>query len=126
MPGIFKVGERVKVVAQTAGHGVPLGTELTVSGYNGMFVRCAGSPMNFYEVDLVSLGMDLDTIKTWVERAEIELTDAQSRLKYMTDNNLEELNEKEFVQWCIEDILSSDAEVAEKIKRIKTLYHRAA
>lgn len=105
---IFEAGERVKVVGAMSGHQQAMGTILTVTGYNGQFVRVAENHLNFYEVDLQAMPYRLQDAERRFTKAEKEYFKSKSRLDYMKETGKKELSEEDFRQHSIKKIISDE------------------
>lgn len=122
MSGVFRVGERVKVVGNTSQHNIPLNTVLTVRGYNGQFVMVAENGMSYWEVDLQSVPLRIEDVRNDFRRAEAAFLKARSRLRFMEETKAEELNEAEFREYMIEELLRADMSMADRVREIEALF----
>jgi len=122
MSGIFREGERVKIVGLSSGHGVPLNTIMTVRSYNGMFVQVHENQMSFYEVDLQAVPYRLEDAEKQFNKAETEYIHAKYRLNYMKETGVTELSEAAFRKHVINNILTSDESLDDKTKKIEAIY----
>ena len=126
--GIFEIGERVKIVGMTSGHQQPIGTILTVRGYNGMFVMVNENYLNYYEVDLESCPWTLADAEKSMNDAETKFILNKSRYEYVKEamEAGQEPTESGFCEATMIKIISSDLPTAEKAKRVEAIYNRRA
>lgn len=126
--GIFAIGERVKIVGMTSGHQQPIGTQLTVRGYNGMFVMVQENAFNYYEVDLESCPWTVEDAEKQMKAAEMEYLRNQARFEYVRESldAGDEPTEDGFRTTTMLKIISSDLPDGEKVKRVEAIYRRAA
>jgi hypothetical protein len=120
---IFNEGERVKVVGNSSGHQMPIGTILTIKGYNGMFAQVYENHMSYYEVDLEAMPYRLEDAQKAYNKAEKRYLKEKTRLDYMQETGVEELSEKAFREHMVQKILQDgNMSLEDKTKNIEAVY----
>ncbi len=122
---IFREGERVKVIGVQAGHGIPIGTILTVRGYSGTWVQVYENGMSYYETDLAACPYRLEDAERMFNKTEAEYIHAKARLDYMKETGVKELAEAHFRRHMLTQIVSSGDSMEEKAKKIDAIYSTA-
>jgi hypothetical protein len=118
----FKAGQRVRVTGVVSGHNMPVGSNCTVTGYAGQFVRVRESASNFYEVDLQLLSMTKDEITDELQKRKAEASLLEDKLEFLEENFSEELDEEQFKSYLLRKLLQDEeTPVVERAEKIKNL-----
>lgn len=122
---MFEVGDEVKVVGTLSGHQIPVGTRLTVVGYQGMFVRVQENAMNYYEQDLELQSYNKERLQQRLAKKENEFLKLKSQMEYLEETGLDSIDKQAFQDYVILKLLA-DPHMAlqEKSRRIKALFEK--
>jgi hypothetical protein len=119
----FTAGQRVKVVGATSGHQIPMGTNLTVTGYNSIYVRVRENAMNYHEHDLKLLPLTKEEISTLREKKKAEAQLLDEQFDFLEENFADELDEVQFRSYLIRKLIQDDDLALDvKVRRIEALF----
>ena len=126
----FKVGDRVEVVANTANHGVAIGTKSVICGLppaHGAF-RIKDHNLNFNEHDLKLCHMtkedlegDLKLAQEKAEKAQDDVEMVEAKIAYMDETGSETFDENEFRCYEALKIIEGEDDRLAKAKAIAKL-----
>ena len=116
----LKKGDKVKVTGNSAGHGISIGTILTVLSVLNSIVRVKEYARNLYDNDVELLFPTKEDIEAEIINLQKELTELQTKQKFMDDNDLTEYDVDQAYQ-TLAIIEGADTTKIQKAKLIADL-----
>jgi hypothetical protein len=121
----FKVGDRVKIIGNSAGHNIAIGTKVKIRQVSGAGVNTVysfeGFTYNAYERDIEAVSFSRKDIEAEIDEMEAEINSMNLKLKFMQDMNLDEYDEDEFRIYGILSAVEGKGTKMEKARLIKKL-----
>jgi hypothetical protein len=129
-------GDRVKIIANTSNHGLPISTpekpsfarvdwipdakkgKLSVTAWE----NSDGKTWIIYKDDYVPVLLTQDEIKVRIAALQKQVTTEEARLAFMVENNLSEFDDEEFKAYNILKAVESSETTLEKAKKIVGLF----
>lgn len=102
----FKAGTKVKIVGMATGHGLPMGTILTINNYGYDCYSVQENGMQFYEQDLQAFSRDKVVIEKELHEAELKYNLAKYRYQYLEETKEEELEDSAFKKYMIKKVIN--------------------
>lgn len=90
------IGKKVKIISNSSGHAIPIGTEGIVERQQGNQLFLKGNGSWFYLTDVKILDTSKDDIAKNIDKLKSEIAIAENQLKFMDDNGLENYDEDQF------------------------------
>jgi len=118
------IGKKVKIVTNTSGHGIPIGTVGIIksknpSNQNQYYLE--GNASWFYEKDVEVLSMTKADLDESISKLENEIAELKTKQQFMADNNLEEFDGNQYKVFIAISTLNDNSSIIEKAKVIAGL-----
>lgn len=118
----FKPGTRVKIVANTAGHGAKIGSDATVLRVQGGYIYLKEFPSwCFYQNDLQIGAMTRDEIKKEIETLKLEIIERENQLEFMDETDSKEFDYDEFKIYHSLKVIEGKGSRIEKARALRAI-----
>lgn len=123
---MFKKGDKVKIVANSSGHNMPIGMSMTIKSTNSGYCQVTENNLNFFAHDLEFIPITVDQLKSQMNKAETEFIQYKAKLAFLQETGDKVLEEHKFRQYTVRKIIQGEMSADEKAKQIEAIYGRAA
>jgi hypothetical protein len=105
----LKVGDKVKVVANTSGHGLAVGTLTTLTtGFSGGYYRVNNSTSVFYPADLEHVDIfTRETVEANIAELKAKIAVEEAKFSFLDETGKTEGNETEMKVYATLQLLES-------------------
>ena len=122
-----KIGDKIKIVYNGAGHNLPIGsvhtvTNITNNTYGDIYVASPhGGSLTVYAGDFELVPQTVEEIEKNIAELKEEISVLESKVEFMKINNLEEYDEMQFKAFSVLQLLKASKSDIEKAKIIAKL-----
>ena len=117
----FNPGDRVKIVKDTAGHGIEPGTFVTISYRQGRMYFIEEYGMSINPCDAEKSALTMKELKKELKEAKAVVETINMKIKFMKANKLEEYDENQYKVYAALQALKGKTSDIEKAKLIADL-----
>lgn len=121
----FKVGDKARVIGNSAGHGSSIGDTVTIIKLlptSRISARTEGGQgWSYFLNDLEPISCTKKDLETFIEEQEAEITTAKMKLKYLKETDSEEFDESEFKIYNALTVLDGAKSKIEKARILKDI-----
>jgi hypothetical protein len=96
----LKCGSKAKIVNDNAGHGLPMGTVVTLGRKQNQYYYIAEHGVNVMLNDIAPVALTKEEIEAEVERLKGEIAIEEAKLAYMKKTKSKLFDETEFKVWA--------------------------
>jgi len=122
-------GKKVKIISTENGHGVPMGTVVTITasypnnGFGGTatYYHSYNSSTVLYRKNFVLYSLTKEELQKELEETQKKASDIQAKIDFLNENNLENFDEDYFKVYSALQELDKDSSITEKVKVIINL-----